>query len=195
MKFSIRRGVFETNSSSTHSVSIIGKNPLYDHTITKKDLPEVDKLVVDDRYDKVIGTFGEFGWGPACFNSPELKLSYALTMVAETECKNIKSSTEYFESEGFNIINDAVASEYHCKGVFLDSDVDIERYDDESYIKINGFIDHQSSCESYESLKDFLDNNDIDIYQFLFDENVVVFILNDNSYKDEYDKYLRSHIN
>ena len=194
MKFAIRKGVFETNSSSTHSVTIVGKNPGYDHTLTIQDLPDITELKVNEEYDKVISEFGEFGWGPDCFNSIKLKLSYALTMVAETEAKHINSSNEYFETVGFKMINDAIADRYHCKGVLVSSDIEIKKYGNESYIDIEGYIDHQS-YEYYNSLKDFLDEYGIDIDTFLFDKNVVVFILNDNSDFDEYDKYLKNHIN
>ena len=93
MKIAIRRGVFETNSSSTHSVSIIGRDN-DTHTIELSDVPETDDLVVDERYNKVLSHFGEFGWGPEVYNSPAVKLSYLLTMVAMTEAKYIKSSNE-----------------------------------------------------------------------------------------------------
>lgn len=202
MKLAIRRGVFETNSSSTHSVSVIGKNPEHDHTLTLSDLPELEELKVNDEYDKVEAGFGCFGWGPDCFNSIELKLSYALTMVAATECHNIKSSTDFFESEGFKMINDAIADRYHCKGVFINSDIKIGsyEYDDPKrtyyYINIDGYIDHSSGSDSYRSLQGFLDENCLTIEDFLFNKDVVVFISNDNRWPDdEYDEHFKNNIN
>lgn len=63
MKRQVRRMVFETNSSSTHSLSIVGseifeyKNPLHLY-------------------------YGEFGWGYDLLNTPSEIASYALTMFA-----------------------------------------------------------------------------------------------------------------
>jgi hypothetical protein len=198
MKRVIRRGIFETNSSSTHSVSIVGKND-YTHTIDVSDLPTPRDLVVDSRYNKVITHFGEFGWGPLVYNDPEVKLSYLITMVAETEAKHIDTKEQYFETEGFKLINDTIASKLSCDGVLLEDEIDITTYDyinlpHTSYIKIDGYIDHQS-YEPFDSLKEFLDHYDVSIEDFIFDSNCLLFILNDNSYDDEYDGLLKTHVN
>lgn len=199
MKFAIRRGVFETNSSSTHSVSVIGINKDNDHTITLADLPELEELKVNKEYDKVEAGFGDFGWGPDCFNSIEHKLSYALTMVAATECHHIRSSTDFFESEGFKMLNDAIADRYHCKGIFIKDAIEVRTFDYDGkksyYINIDGYIDHASGCDEYSSLKSFLNHYNLSVEDFLFNKNVVVFISNDNSDDDEYDNYFKSHIN
>lgn len=198
MKRVIRRGVFETNSSSTHSVSIVGKND-YTHTIDVNDLPTPRDLVVDRRYNKVITHFGEFGWGPLVYNDPAVKLSYLITMVAETEAKHIEAKEQYFETEGFKLINDTIASKLNCDGVLLEDNIDISTYnyangDQTSYIKIDGYIDHQS-YEPFDSLKEFLDHYDVSAEDFIFDDNCLLFILNDNSYDDEYDSLLKTHVN
>mgnify|MGYP000857508042 CR=1 FL=1 len=63
MKIQIRNGTFETNSSSTHSVTI------------KTDCAK--KYLVDaDIYP------GEFGWGYEVLRTPSEKLSYILTHMA-----------------------------------------------------------------------------------------------------------------
>ncbi len=196
MKIAIRRGVFETNSSSTHSVSIIGRDK-DTHTIELNDVPEIDSLVVDERYNKVLSHFGEFGWGPEVYNSPAVKLSYLLTMVAMTEAKYIKSSNEYFNTEGFKTINDAVANRCNCDGVFIDDDIKISSYKTNpsiTWIDIDGYIDHQSYNIDW-SLADFLSSYDVTAEEFIFDKNCILFISNDNAYDDEYDRLFKTHIN
>ena len=61
----IRRGVFEANSSSTHSISISSAHESY------------DKLAVDD--EGICRIFGnEFGWEQAVHNDAATKASYAM---------------------------------------------------------------------------------------------------------------------
>ena len=63
----IRSKVFETNSSSTHSISIEGGTYV------------PDTFPVQDGVCKVYP--GEFGWEEAIFHAPEAKASYCLTYV------------------------------------------------------------------------------------------------------------------
>jgi len=65
MKTVIRHGVFETNSSSCHAISI-GKGNLVDLAASKKD-------------SIVHISSGEFGWGPEAFYYWKDRASYALT--------------------------------------------------------------------------------------------------------------------
>ena len=196
MKIAIRRGVFETNSSSTHSVSIIGRDK-DTHAIEPSDVPETDDLVVDERYNKVLSHFGEFGWGPEVYNSPAVKLSYLLTMVAETDARNIKYPNEYFNTEGFKMINDVIANRCNCDGVFIDDDIRIASYESDpntTWIDIDGYIDHQSYGINW-TLKDFLSTYDVTVEEFIFDKNCILFISNDNGYYNEYDRLFKTHIN
>lgn len=190
MKRVIRRGVFETNSSSTHSVTVIGKDS-YRFGIYEGDVPEIfTDFKVDPRYNKILVDFGEFGWGPAAYNDPMIKLSYALTMVAVTEAHNISSSNLFFVTKGFKDINDLIADKFNCSGIFIDSDINISNYgtDDKPsyYISIDGYIDHQSGSDRYDSLDSFLNDYDISLEDFIFDKNVILIISNDNCYDDEY---------
>jgi len=61
----IRRGVFETNSSSTHSISIAYGTPLLG------SLEVVDGIVTIHP--------DEFGWAVETYNDPESKASYCYT--------------------------------------------------------------------------------------------------------------------
>lgn len=60
----IRRNVFETNSSSMHSLSVIGSDRM--STLESKD-------------GIVVVSEGEFGWGYDALTTPKQKLSYLVT--------------------------------------------------------------------------------------------------------------------
>lgn len=175
MKRQIRRSVFETNSSSTHSVSISHKNS---HYFNEDCLDEYM-----DYNNKIHVTFGEFGWEIKSYYSPYKKLQYIVTMLAETEGRNISSVDELFETDGFKLINDAIADYCNCNGIWIDSEMSIDSYEwDEktyTYLEHDGYIDHQS-FEDYSSVRDFLDDYGIDVTQFIFDEGVCLITDNDN---------------
>lgn len=61
----IRRNVFETNSSSMHSLSVIGSDRVSTLTTSKDGI-----IVVGE---------GEFGWGYDTLTTPSEKLSYLVT--------------------------------------------------------------------------------------------------------------------
>lgn len=71
-KVFIRKGVFETNSSSTHSISI-AKNDIQLCT---------DKLPVSTNNEIKIYP-GDFGWDYDCFYDAQTKASYCLTWIFE----------------------------------------------------------------------------------------------------------------
>lgn len=84
MKRQIRRGVFETNSSSTHSVSI------YNNEKRKfQDIPKDSEIILDDTYAYGTDIFDETG-----------KLNYVVTMLAsivERKCDYDELEIESFE--------------------------------------------------------------------------------------------------
>ena len=152
----IRRGTFETNSSSVHSLSIEG----------------------EDKFDRRIlhGAFVEFGWGYDILYTPENRLSYVLTTIAgmvqgkwDDAPEMLKS--KFLASEYFIWLNDMVATETDHEILFdWDSLLKEEFYP-------FGYIDHQSidwetgvpdvllgfwknEKEPFqESMKDFIFNN------------------------------------
>lgn len=171
----IRNSVFETNSSSTHSVSISHKKSYYNDN---------DCLSEHIDYDnKVHVELGEFGWEVEHYSMPYEKLQYIATMLVETEGRNISSVDELFETDGFKLINDAVADYCNCDGIWIDSYMNMNSYEwdgkTEFYLDHDGYIDHQSH-ESYQSVQDFLDDYGVDVKQFIFDYGVCVITDNDN---------------
>lgn len=172
----IRSSVFETNSSSTHSVSISRKNSNY------YDASSLN-FFIDDDDNKVHVKFGEFGWEIESYWSPYDKLQYIVTMLVETEGNNITSVDDLFKTDGFKLINDAVADYCNCDGIWIDEDMKLNSYTWDGkthyYIDHDGYIDHQS-CEDYKSVQDFLDDYCLDVTKFIFDNGVVVHTDNDN---------------
>lgn len=155
MKITVRNGVFETNSSSTHSVSI-RKTPftMYYNDI---EVSEID--------NKVHTKLGQFGWGPEIFCDTSTRLSYLVTMLYCTEVKYDESNIE--GTNGFKEIEDIVKNFCKCDGLVIENNVE------------SSYIDHQS-CEDYRSINDFLDDYDLSIEEFIFSPCVELIIDNDN---------------
>lgn len=181
----IRKNIFETNSSSTHSVSIANPKLNYDQLI--------DYVNPDDNMIHI--QFGEFGWGYDEYEDAYNKLAYLLTMILETRkatfCRGgITTIDEYYMLDEFILVESIVTENTPgCKGICIDNDgFKFNEYDDpdidiknesHGYLDHNGYIDHQS-CEDYESLNDFLEDWGTNITDFIFNENIQLVIDNDN---------------
>ena len=181
----IRKRIFETNSSSTHSVSIT--NP-------KLDLSQLDEYV--DPADHYIHIqFGEFGWGYDEYEDAYNKLAYLLTMILETQHATFGRSgfttlEEFYMLDDF-ILLESIVTEVakDCKGINIfndgfkfnpydDPEIDIKN-ESHGWLDHEGYIDHQS-CEDYRCLADFLEDWGVSIEDFIFDENIQLVIDNDN---------------
>ena len=98
----IRKGVFETNSSSTHSISI---SIAEDGNKIKLDTLPLDEDGVCRIHQD------EFGWEHAMFNSPTMKAAYAYTYAKDDIYKmarlgrvigeQTKASIEFEEGDGY----------------------------------------------------------------------------------------------
>lgn len=171
MKVQIRRSVFETNSSSTHSISIIKKSNL------------------DEFPDTVVFDNGEFGW--------EFEIYYDTTSKAEYLWEAITSC--YWNkidkvNNAINFITDTLAK-YNIKAVFpyaANMKVKTHTYDDGStytHIKFmndndeedDGYVDHGKELGYF--LVDVL-SNEKKLMNYLFDYNSYVSTGNDNSDDD-----------
>ena len=161
----IRRGVFETNSSSSHSLTVKGK----DYPLSESYLS-----VEDDGY--VHASFGEFGWGYDKLTGQDEKLSYLCTMAACADA-SMASNEDFYKNVGFIAINDVIKEKCACNGVIIDTPISRYVYDGGSWPEFEGGIDHQSS---YGSLQGFLDDYDVTIEQVIFSGGVEIIIDNDN---------------
>lgn len=115
MKRKIRKNVFETNSSSSHSLSI-----------NKVGITEY--LYVDESSNKINVSLGDFGWGYDTYNDPGMKLSYILTMLKEYTGSSCPE--ELYDTKEFREISTIVSSRCECDGIVIDD--------------FDGYVDHQS---------------------------------------------------
>lgn len=152
----IRNNVFETNSSSVHSISV------------SKDGLESSKLSLDNNGYVVVG-FGNFGSDLQYYNSQIDKLSYLITQCYYSNynyyndyywCQDIYSAVE--ESYNFKCIEDAIKSYINdCSGIKIKRgtipDIDhqsqgkeiVDYWDDQSIINFvfNKYISLKTSCD------------------------------------------------
>ena len=152
----IRKSVFETNSSSSHSLVISKKDRGYDY-----DLP------VDENGILVI-PFGEFGWGPDILRTPMEKLSYKLTDLMNSYSTCNKPPKELYKMINQNKEIEKLVNliKHHCPKV---KDVTFQLISDTYYPC--GYIDHDSVGVA----------NNIETKRLIFDNSVIVIIDNDNS--------------
>lgn len=150
MKRQIRSGVFETNSSSVHSLAI---NP-------KGRVP--NKIKMDDGY--LIAKFGVFDCSGK-FTTQSEKLSYLVTCIWYIAgCPD--DMDDMYSTSAWDNLEDAVRKYIpECRGVRMNIDNLIRDYFDESA----PYIDHQSVPDS-----------DWDMIIDMYDEDAVIdFIWND----------------
>ena len=186
---SIRKQLFETNSSSTHSVTLVNQNT------SNIDFSQLDVYV--DPVDHYIHMqFGEFGWEEMEYTDALTKLQYLLNMIIETNQvssinpNGIKTLGDFYNCDDFLLLKSIVIEHVKdCEGIVIfDDQIKANPYESEDehhnpcinyYLTYNGYIDHQSH-EGYKCLANFLDEWDITIEEFIFDTNVVLVTDNDN---------------
>lgn len=153
----IRQDTFETNSSSSHSI-----------TISNKGHFDANALPVVDYYkgtkDCVVLTGGEFGWGYEYYDDALTKANYLATFVETVELYNHDMSKYY------NMLVDCIKGVTGCKNVVLDLGSDNKfGYNPDAY------IDHQSEevgIDAFTSIDD--------LKHFIFNRKSVLVIDNDN---------------
>lgn len=173
MKTQIRRSVFETNSSSTHSISIV-KEPTNIH------FPATMEFNV-----------GEFGWEWKIYSDYRSKASYLYTAILCNTC--LDSNTELIDGkqkcramvkEKLNKITN-ILSKYGIKCVFQSFKTTSFNYNDYSdghpiwsyYIDTRGYIDHGNELKEW--INTIL-NDETLLINFLFDNSSVIETGNDN---------------
>ena len=163
----IRHSVFETNSSSSHSLVFSKKNRGYDF-----DLPV-------DKDGTLVIPFGEFGWGPEVLHTPMEKLSYFVTdnapwnVFGEDEKIPFDTLLEKKILHNQNIQEVMQLIYAHCPQV---KHIRFKP-NDSSYYPL-GYVDHESCGTS----------RGAEPYELIFNNGVIVLVDNDNScHFEEYD--------
>lgn len=164
----VRNGVFETNSSSAHSLAygteyILRGSRWYQPTMEhdfSNPMYHLDKVPDKYRGYKFYEWLSEYGWGYAVLTTPQEKFSYLLTQMAGT-------SEDLHKSTNYETIKEMVE----------DIGCEIVRCNDQ-----DGYVDH----ESYGIVKPSLFKSKKDLITYLFNDNIMVYIENDN---DEYQEW------
>ena len=178
MKKQIRKSVFETNSSSVHTISISNTDDY--------------KKVLETYEGKVVGfTSGQFGWEHEEYTSLNAKASYLWTGIVTCgqytpeKIEKIKDNiTSVLIGHGVNAwFEDYETNEYNG------SDGTKHIYCDFSHFS---YVDHAACLDSW--FDDLFPNNGDDIFGdlllwYLFNPDSIVITSNDN---DDYDYNLHS---
>lgn len=164
----VRQSVFETNSSSVHSLTIVGE----------------DKLAITP----LVGEFGEFGWGYETLDTPWERLAYLMTALAQI------AKIEYDDREKIAISK----LESLDKFIWLRALIKEATGQDLTYTAMSnswypfGYIDHQSWNYDYETDEAFAPDPLMDFWSddettfktkmtdFIFNNKYRVIIDNDN---------------
>ena len=152
MTTQIRQAVFETNSSSTHSLSI-----------SSGDSTDLLSTLPLDEEGNVVLIGGEFGWEIEDYTDADIKANYAAIYV---ESWAGEKSEEYRE-----VLNSVIKQQTGCLSVVYDLNTSWEEGKDSSY------IDHQS-VEGGQL--DYLFEDPELLRQFIFNPCSVLHTDNDN---------------
>lgn len=166
----VRNGVFETNSSSAHSLAY--KNtvlrdydykPREDLCLSIKELRLTEKPKEYEMYSYMPLYFDEYGWGYDVLRSPAEKLSYLMSSVYQYKTWGVIKEDPFFKQ----VIQ--WLSE-------LDIVVELpEEYGESS--EVDAYVDHQSWNVV---TKDMFQTKE-DLLTYLFNNDIVIYIENDNS--------------
>lgn len=155
----IRRNVFETNSSSSHSVSY--------HVKPDNEILDLNKIKDKySSYEVVVVSCGEYGWGYDLLCSFEEKLAYVLTSIQYNSSESVDNMQELQESEYFKWLNEIVTE--YCGvpiGIF---GTDI------------GHVDHQSTDTLRHYFVEDKEKFRSRMIPLLFDDDYTIIIDNDN---------------
>jgi len=202
MKMVIRKGVFETNSSSTHAIAISKQS---------------DAHFVKEGFIKV--STDDFGWEEECYSDIQTKLSYLLTGIMEKlewdtqelglKERNRKSKIEKFVKEDYyfkkfdsylHMMYDEVVYEGFSicsrKDFYDYSKDEFEKFSKEKQDKIKeesqGFylcchcnVDHGVNFQALDAVLDSFES----FLQFVVDPNSVLLTCGDGGSFEDIEKY------
>lgn len=166
----IRNGVFETNSSSAHSLAYkntvlrdYNYKPKDDLCFATKELHLTKKPKEYEMYSYMPLYFDEYGWGFDVLSSPAEKLSYLMSSVYQYKTWETVRNDPFFK-QVIQWLNE------------LDIVVNLpEEYGDSS--EVDAYVDHQSWNVV---TKDMFQTKE-DLLTYLFNNDIVIHIENDNS--------------
>lgn len=166
----IRNGVFETNSSSAHSLAYKNEvlrdynyKPKDDLCFAIKELHLTKKPKEYEMYSYMPLYFDEYGWGFDVLSSPAEKLSYLMSSVYQYKTWGVIKEDQFFK-QVIQWLNE------------LDIIVNLpEEYGDSS--EVNAEINHQS----YDVVTKDMFKTKYDLLTYLFNNDIVIHIENDNS--------------
>lgn len=155
-----RRNIFETNSSSCHSLSVSNTDP----QTTKQYIEKYKKIYSGTQ---VHMNFGEYGFGPDELHGFIEKLRYMLTMIATHHGGNygtaqIETLKNVKEHKVFNLLIQIIKNELNADFIttlpWSDS-INFGYVDHDS----TGILDHllYESEEQYEKIVEYLFNDEI----------------------------------
>lgn len=159
-----RHGVFETNSSSTHSLTL---SPIMENMV---ESPVTDREIA---MGFVTIFSGEYGWEQDTFSSFHEKASYLYTdaMIGEEDKdENVDPNNEYYRNINLKLkmIADSIKE-------YTGLDVVFNKEEGSSYYPF-GYIDHQSHGECNQVWEEGVDG----VTRFLFSKNSSFETDNDN---------------
>lgn len=184
----IRKKVFETNSSSTHSFT-------YDTTgkeLTNEELKEKFEQGTNNVFlleGNLIINLGEFGWEWETLKNPDEKISYILTMIKTNILDNDISDDKYDYMSPYRAtkeIEDKIENEIISKLKETTTFKIIESlfkeiglcFDDIKFENLkNSYVDHESVVNENVMLKRYLKN---DVIGFIKNEGSFIQTGNDN---------------
>ena len=166
----IRHGVFETNSSSAHSLAYkntvlrdYNYKPKDDLCFATKELHITKKPKEYEIYSYMPLYFDEYGWGFDVLSSPAEKLSYLMSSVYQYKTWGVIKEDPFFK-QVIKWLNE------------LDIVVNLpEEYGDSS--EVDAYVDHQSLNVV---TKDMFQTKE-DLLTYLFNNDITIHIENDNS--------------
>lgn len=164
MKTQIRQGVFETNSSSTHAISVASFYP-EDWNVSYK-VPEKVHFALDQ----------EFGWEIETYDDLDSKATYLWLIICDMyydikDLDNLKAARAHIEEV---LTNAGVKEVTFDMGSYKES---CWKNDGSMYLDYPGYIDH---CHDAHEFAKYLLENDEMLLAYLLDSDSCVATGNDN---------------
>lgn len=152
--YQIRKGVFETNSSSSHSISISSSDHFTD--------------ILHGINGVIYVTGDEFGWGCESISGAYEKLQYLITGLfsdcnSQVDVEDVKENNNYYK------MLERVIKKYCNCSLYIKKSIGGQKYYD------YGYIDHQSYDVYSEAF-----NSESDLANYLFNPQSILYIDHDN---------------